>query len=164
MLEPRPCPPRHPISEFGVWANVHGSWASFHHPDDPPNATWSRNRDQILRAEELGYESTLVAQHMVNPHGDEYGQLEAWSASAALAALTDRIEIVTATGAIGTNGGTAAGPVGSYDTVTGRSREFQELGVELLMLQFQPFEAEMRRFAEQVIPRVRALEPSAASA
>jgi alkanesulfonate monooxygenase len=65
-----------------------------------------------------------------------------------------------ALGAIGTNGGTAAGLVGSYDTVARRVREFQDLGVELLMLQFQPFEAEMRRFAEHVIPRVRALEPA----
>src|ERR1700735_936881 len=88
-------PARH--MRFGVWANVHGSWGSFHHPDDPPNASWARNRDQILLAEELGYDSTLVAQHTIHPHGDEHGQLEAWAASAALAALTDRIEIITAT-------------------------------------------------------------------
>jgi len=56
---------------------------------------------------------------------------------------------------VGSNGGTAAGLVGSYDTVAKRIKEFHAAGVELFMLQFQPFEAEMRRFAEEVFPRVR---------
>lgn len=56
---------------------------------------------------------------------------------------------------VGTNGGTAAGLVGSYDKVAARIREFHAAGIELFMLQFQPFEAEMQRFAEQVLPRVR---------
>ena len=57
---------------------------------------------------------------------------------------------------VGTNGGTAAGLVGSYDTVTRRIHEFHAAGIELFMLQFQPFEAEMARFAENIIPRFRA--------
>jgi alkanesulfonate monooxygenase len=56
---------------------------------------------------------------------------------------------------VGSNGGTAAGLVGSYETVAGRIRQFHAAGIELFMLQFQPFEAEMRRFAEKVIPLVR---------
>jgi len=56
---------------------------------------------------------------------------------------------------VGTNGGTAAGLVGSYDTVTRRIHEFHAAGIELIMLQFQPFEAEMARFAEHIIPRFR---------
>jgi alkanesulfonate monooxygenase len=63
--------------------------------------------------------------------------------------------------AIGTNGGTAAGLVGSYDEVAERIGAFHRLGVETFMLQFQPFEAEMRRFAEHVIPRVRRLGAAA---
>jgi alkanesulfonate monooxygenase len=81
---------------FGVWAMTHGSWASKHHPEDPPDASWERNLRQILLAEELGYDSTLLAQHTVNPSGDHYDQLEPWTASAALAAVTERIEIITA--------------------------------------------------------------------
>jgi alkanesulfonate monooxygenase len=346
---------------FGVWTIVGGTWASAHHPDDPMNASWERNKALILEAEQLGFDSTLVAQHTVNPHGEGYAQLEAWTASAALAALTERIEIITAikpylyhpvvlakqalqieeisrgrsainlvnawfkpeleragigfaehderyaygrewitivrelisgrrtsfhgrwfdvdeyelnpkdgfrerptiyvggesdpardlvadtadvwfingqplevvadlmadvssrsrAGApvrfgmsafvlareteheaqealayawklaaldkpeleqlyanvdpkavmfhtfkkfphIGTNGGTAAGLVGDYDQVAERIREFSELGIELFMLQFQPFEPEMRRFAHEVIPRVRRLNAVAA--
>jgi alkanesulfonate monooxygenase len=81
---------------FGVWANVYGTWASHHHPDDPVDASWDRNRNLILAAERLGFDSTLIAQHTYNPLGDELDQLEAWSAAAALAEATERIEIITA--------------------------------------------------------------------
>lgn len=81
---------------FGVWAVVNGSWASFHHPDDPVDASWRRNKALIVDAEKLGFETTLVAQQTINPWSDEYDQLEAWAASAALAEATSRIEIITA--------------------------------------------------------------------
>jgi alkanesulfonate monooxygenase len=58
---------------------------------------------------------------------------------------------------VGSNGGTAAGLVGSYDTVARRIAAFHRAGIELFMLQFQPFETDMRVFAQEVIPRVRAL-------
>jgi alkanesulfonate monooxygenase len=35
--------------------------------------------------------------------------------------------------------------------------DFHRADIELLMLQFQPFESDMRRFAEEVIPRMREL-------
>ena len=56
---------------------------------------------------------------------------------------------------VGSNGGTAAGLVGSYDEVADRIIDFHAAGIELFMLQFQPFEAEMTRFAEEIIPRIR---------
>ena len=56
---------------------------------------------------------------------------------------------------LGTNGGTAAGLVGSYAQVAERIQRFHEAGIETFMLQFQPFEAEMARFAHEVMPRVR---------
>jgi alkanesulfonate monooxygenase len=58
---------------------------------------------------------------------------------------------------VGSNGGTAAGLVGSYDTVAERLAGFHRAGIELFMLQFQPFERDMRSFAEEVVPRVRRL-------
>jgi alkanesulfonate monooxygenase len=64
---------------------------------------------------------------------------------------------------VGTNGGTAAGLVGSYDEVAARIGAFHAAGIELFMLQFQPFEAEMRRFALEVIPRVRHLQTATAA-
>jgi alkanesulfonate monooxygenase len=62
------------------------------------------------------------------------------------------------TARVGSNGGTAAGLVGSYDDVAARIGAFHGAGIELFMLQFQPFEAEMERFAKEIIPRVRALQ------
>ncbi|MDO8212041.1 LLM class flavin-dependent oxidoreductase [Conexibacter sp. CPCC 206217] len=345
---------------IGVWALEEGAFGSPHHPDDPHDASWERIKGQVLLAEELGFDSTLIAQLFISPWGEEYDQGEAWSLAAALAALTERIEIIAAIKPyayppaiaakmalqieeiskgrfainfvngwfvlearrlglqfyehderydygrewitivrellagrpstfdgrwfrtdgyvprpasrwrerpriyaggespparalvadtvdtwfmngqpiervaqliedvrarprvgppvtfglsafviaretdeeadeahreaweigksdaaeqawlaaqvdprvqmfqtyaryphIGSNGGTAAGLVGSYDTVAERIRAFHELGIELFMLQFQPFEDEMRRFAEHVMPRVRATSVSA---
>ncbi|MFM0004867.1 LLM class flavin-dependent oxidoreductase [Paraburkholderia dipogonis] len=84
-------PPR-----FGIWALVHGSRAALQDPAEPYDASWGRNQTLVLEAERLGYDSVLVAQHTVNPHDASLDQLEAWTASAALAALTSRIEIITA--------------------------------------------------------------------
>lgn len=47
---------------------------------------------------------------------------------------------------VGSNGGTYAGQIGSYDTVAVRIHEFNRLGIETLMVQFQPFEPDMRAF------------------
>ncbi len=85
-----------PPIRFGIWALVHGSRAALQDPDEPYDASWERNRRLVLEAESLGFDSTLVAQHTVNPHDAAQDQLEAWTASAALAALTSRIEIIAA--------------------------------------------------------------------
>jgi alkanesulfonate monooxygenase len=81
---------------FGIWALVHGPRAAHQDPEEPYDASWERNRDLVLAAEALGYDSTLIAQHTVNPHQEDLDQLEAWSAAAAIAALTSRIEIIAA--------------------------------------------------------------------
>src|SRR5580692_11732382 len=76
--------PRH-VPRFGVWAMNPGSWASFRHPEDPFDASWKRVRQHILRAEQLGFDATLIAQHTLSPKGDDFAYLEAWSSAAALA-------------------------------------------------------------------------------
>jgi alkanesulfonate monooxygenase len=81
---------------FGIWALVHGSRAALQDPEEPYDASWERNRDLILKAESLGFDTTLIAQHTVNPHTPTLDQLEAWTSAAAIAALTSRIEIIVA--------------------------------------------------------------------
>ncbi|GED99234.1 LLM class flavin-dependent oxidoreductase [Gordonia crocea] len=81
---------------FGVWAPVWGPFAAQHYPGDRFDASWEFNRRYVLEAERLGYDSTLVAQHNLNPNGHELAELEAWSGAAALAAVTSRIEIIAA--------------------------------------------------------------------
>jgi alkanesulfonate monooxygenase len=84
------------MPRFGIWAAVHGSRGALHDPDEPFDASWARNKNLVLEAEALGYNSALIAQHTANPYDDEWDQLETWSAAAALAALTSRIEIIAA--------------------------------------------------------------------
>jgi alkanesulfonate monooxygenase len=81
---------------FGVWSPVHGPRAAHHDPEEPYDASWERNKALVLQAEALGYDSTLIAQHTINPHQEDLDQLETWTAAAALAALTSRIEIIAA--------------------------------------------------------------------
>ena len=81
---------------FGIWALVHGSRAALQDPDEPYDASWDRNKNLILEAERLGFDSTLIAQHTINPHHAPQDQLEAWTAAAAVAALTSKIEIIAA--------------------------------------------------------------------
>ncbi|KOP27772.1 alkanesulfonate monooxygenase [Hapalosiphon sp. MRB220] len=59
---------------------------------------------------------------------------------------------------VGSNGDTAAGLVGSYDTVAARIADFVGVGIDTFMLQFQPFASEMKRFSQEIMPRVRSLE------
>jgi alkanesulfonate monooxygenase len=81
---------------FGVWSPVHGNRAAAHDLLEPYDASWAHNRDTVIEAEALGYDATLVAQHTVNPHFGERDQLDSWTATAALAALTSRIELIAA--------------------------------------------------------------------
>ena len=85
-----------PPIRFGIWALVHGSRAALQDPDEPYDASWSRNRRLIVEAEALGFDSTLIAQHTINPHHAPQDQLEAWTTAAAIAAVTDKIEIIAA--------------------------------------------------------------------
>jgi FMNH2-dependent dimethyl sulfone monooxygenase len=55
------------------------------------------------------------------------------------------------------NRGLRSGLVGTPDQVAARILEFEQAGVELLLLQFSPQAEEMERFAADVIPRVEAM-------
>lgn len=81
---------------FGVWAPVYGNHGARLHPDDAPDAGYRRNRDLVLRAEHAGYDSTLVAQHVIHPSNTEDDVLETWSTLAGLAEATSRIELIGA--------------------------------------------------------------------
>src|SRR6185437_10987945 len=64
---------------------------------------------------------------------------------------TQMYKVLSGTKRIGSNGGTLAGLVGSYDQVIERIEAFHEAGVELFMLQFQPIDSELDRFADKII-------------
>jgi alkanesulfonate monooxygenase len=81
---------------FGVWAPVYGTWGARTHPDEPVDASYARTRALIQTAEQHGFASTLLAEHIVSPQDEHAAVLETWTASAALAEATERIEIIAA--------------------------------------------------------------------
>ena len=80
-------------SRSGIWVPARGTSAALDHPRELLGASWERTRDAVLAAERFGLDTMLVVEHTINPLGDE---LEAWTATAALAALTERIELIVA--------------------------------------------------------------------
>jgi alkanesulfonate monooxygenase len=86
MFEPR----------YGIWAPVGGNFGPLDTPEEPINASYERSRSLVLEAEKLGYSTTLIAQHIANPRSLELEQLETWTACAALAEATEKIEIIAA--------------------------------------------------------------------
>jgi FMNH2-dependent dimethyl sulfone monooxygenase len=58
------------------------------------------------------------------------------------------------------NRGLRSGLVGTAEQVAERVIEFEEAGLDLLLLQFSPQHEEMLRFAEEVIPLVRSAVPA----
>jgi len=81
---------------FGVWAPVYGNHGARNHPHDAPDASYRRTRNLLLRAEQAGFDSTLLAQHVIHPSNTEDDVLETWSTIAALAEATSRIELIGA--------------------------------------------------------------------
>jgi len=81
---------------FGVWAPVYGTWGAKTHPDEPVDASYARTRDLLRQAEEVGFDSTLLAEHIVNPSNGEADVLETWTAASAIAEATERLEIIAA--------------------------------------------------------------------
>jgi alkanesulfonate monooxygenase len=79
-----------------VWAPVYGNHGARLHPDDAPDASYRRTRSLLLRAERAGFDSTLVAEHVIHPSNTEDDVLETWSTLAALAEATSRIELIGA--------------------------------------------------------------------
>lgn len=82
--------------KFGFWLPIFGGW--LRNVDDekmPP--TFDYAKTVIQSAEKWGYSTTLIAELYLNDvKGPEHDSLEAWSTAAALAAVTEKIEIMTA--------------------------------------------------------------------
>jgi dimethylsulfone monooxygenase len=81
---------------YGFWAPVFGGWLR-NIPDEGMAATWDYTRRLCQRAEEIGYDLTLVAELNLNDiKGVDQPALDAWSTAAALAAVTKRLELMVA--------------------------------------------------------------------
>jgi FMNH2-dependent dimethyl sulfone monooxygenase len=81
---------------YGFWLPVFGGWLR-NVDDEQMEATWEYARILTLRAEELGYALTLIAELNLNDiKGADAPSLDAWSTAAALAAVTQKLELMVA--------------------------------------------------------------------
>lgn len=81
---------------FGYWMPVFGGWLR-NVPDENMQATWDYVRRLAVRSERIGYDLSLIAELNLNDiKGIDAPSLDAWSTAAALAAVTDRLELMVA--------------------------------------------------------------------
>ena len=81
---------------FGYWLPVFGGWLR-NVDDEGMEATWDYVSRLARRSEQIGFDLTLVAELNLNDiKGMEAPSLDAWSTAAALAAVTERLEIMVA--------------------------------------------------------------------
>ena len=81
---------------YGFWTPVFGGWLR-NIPDEGMAATWEYTKRLCQRAEQIGYDLTLVAELNLNDmKGTDQPALDAWSTAAALAAVTERLELMVA--------------------------------------------------------------------
>jgi dimethylsulfone monooxygenase len=81
---------------YGYWLPVFGGWLR-NVEDEAMEATWDYVRRLARRSEQIGYDLTLVAELNLNDiKGAEAPSLDAWSTAAALAAVTERLELMVA--------------------------------------------------------------------
>jgi FMNH2-dependent dimethyl sulfone monooxygenase len=81
---------------YGFWMPVFGGWLR-NVDDEGMEASWAYTRRLAQRAEQLGYDLSLIAELNLNDiKGPEAPSLDAWSTAAALAAVTETLEIMVA--------------------------------------------------------------------
>jgi dimethylsulfone monooxygenase len=82
--------------KFGFWLPIFGGWLRNVDQENMP-PTFEYAKEVVQSAEKWGFSTTLIAELYLNDiKGPEFDSLEAWSTAAALASVTDKIEIMTA--------------------------------------------------------------------
>jgi FMNH2-dependent dimethyl sulfone monooxygenase len=81
---------------YGYWMPVFGGWLR-NVEDEQMETSWAYAKRLTQRAEQLGYDLSLIAELNLNDiKGVEAPSLDAWSTAAALAAVTEKLEIMVA--------------------------------------------------------------------
>jgi FMNH2-dependent dimethyl sulfone monooxygenase len=82
--------------KYGYWMPVFGGWLR-NVEDENMEADWNYVKRLAQRSEELGYDLTLIAELNLNDiKGIHAPSLDAWSTTAALAAVTEKLELMVA--------------------------------------------------------------------
>jgi FMNH2-dependent dimethyl sulfone monooxygenase len=81
---------------YGYWLPVFGGWLR-NVDDENMDASWDYAKRLAVRSEQIGFDLTLVAELNLNDiKGVDAPCLDAWSTAAALAAVTERLELMVA--------------------------------------------------------------------
>src|SRR6201987_3979377 len=81
---------------YGYWLPVFGGGVG-NVENENMQASWSYVKKLAQRSEQIGFDLTLIAELNLNDiKGVEAPSLDAWSTAAALAAVTERIELMVA--------------------------------------------------------------------
>jgi len=81
---------------YGYWLPVFGGWLR-NVEDEGMEASWNYVSRLARRREQIGYDLTLIAELNLNDiKGVEAPSLDAWSTAAALAAVTETLELMVA--------------------------------------------------------------------
>jgi dimethylsulfone monooxygenase len=81
---------------FGYWLPVFGGWLR-NVNDEQMETSWSYVKRLAQRSEQIGFDLTLIAELFLNDiKGEDAPSLDAWSTTAALAAVTEKLELMTA--------------------------------------------------------------------
>lgn len=82
--------------KYGYWLPVFGGWLR-NVEDENMQADWNYVKKLAIRSEEFGYDISLIAELNLNDiKGIHAPSLDAWSTSAALAAVTEKLELMIA--------------------------------------------------------------------
>lgn len=105
--------------KYGFWLPIFGGW--LRNVDDenmPPTFDYAKH--VIQSAEKWGYDTTLIAELYLNDiKGIEHDSLEAWSTAAALASVTEKIEIMAAMRPVFHNPAVTAKMAANIDHISG---------------------------------------------
>ena len=81
---------------FGFWLPVFGGWLR-NVDDEAMETSWNYVKRLAQRSEQIGYDLTLIAELFLNDiKGEEAPSLDALSTTAALAAVTEKLELMVA--------------------------------------------------------------------
>ncbi len=81
---------------FGYWMPVFGGWLR-NVEDEGMEASWAYVSKLARRSEQIGFELSLIAELNLNDiKGVDAPSLDAWSTAAAIAAVTERLELMVA--------------------------------------------------------------------
>jgi alkanesulfonate monooxygenase len=111
---------------------------------------------------QFGISAFVICRKTEEEAWEEHARLHAMRVEEAIPGVDRKVQMIRTyayrPGAVGSNGGTDAGLVGTPQQIADRLRAFRDVGVTTFLLQFHPMLEEMQRFGEEVVPLLEKAE------